>query len=99
MRKHKYPAISVHETLGGLLEVYREKEYNNEFSCPYCNLARLSNAFYRRKNICRLALRCDSCRIDVCLTDSVHARIYHYRPDIECPNPLCTVIGHDGQRK
>lgn len=43
-------------------------------------------------------MRCDSCRIDVCLTDSVHARIYRYRPDIECPNPLCTEIGHDGQK-
>ena len=98
MRKHKYPAISVHETLGGQLEVNWKKEYINEFSCPYCNLGRLSNAFYNSKNICRLVLRCNSCRTDVCLTDSVHARIYRYRPNIECPNPLCTEIGHDGQK-
>ena len=98
MRKRKYPAISVHETLSGQLEVNWEKEYNNEFFCPYCNLGRLSNAYYRANNLCRLVLRCDSCRIDVHLTGSVHARIYRYCPDIECPNPLCNEIGHDGQK-
>jgi integrase len=98
MRKRKYPAISVHETLSGQLKVNWEQEYINEFSCPYCNLGRLSNAYYKGKNLCHLVLRCDSCRIDVHLTDSVHARIYRYCPDIECPNPLCTEIGHDGQK-
>jgi hypothetical protein len=97
MRKRKYLAISVHETLKGQLEVNWEKEYNNEFYCPYCNLGRLSNA-YRASNLCRLILRCDSCKIDVHLTGSVHARIYRYCSNVECPNPLCTKIGHDGQK-
>lgn len=97
MRRRKYPAISVHKTLKGQLEVNWSKEYNAEFYCPYCNLGKLTNA-YKAKNLCRLVLRCDSCRIDVHLTGSVHARIYRYCPDIECPNPLCTEIGSDRQK-
>ena len=95
--KRRYPAISVHPTLHGQLEVDWEREYQNEFLCPHCNEPRLKFHVHQ-KTLCRLTWCCVSCQTKGSLTKRVPAYTYGYRPDLECPNPLCQEIGNDGQK-
>lgn len=45
-----------------------------------------------------MVLVCNSCKRNTHLTCKVPVHIYRYRPNIECPNPLCNKLGHDGQK-
>ena len=98
MGKRRYPAISVHLTLHGQLKVDWERKYNYEFDCPHCGAGKLISFSYRKTNTCKLSLYCNSCGKESVLTCRVPIQISHYRRDLECPNPLCTRTGHDGQK-
>ena len=99
MTERIYPALSFHPTLQGRLEVDWKKEYQNEFFCPHCSQVDKITNFYRKKEaMCKLRLGCNSCGKSISLTCQVPAYIFHYHPNLECPNPLCTQIGHDGQK-
>ncbi|MBW4533665.1 MAG: hypothetical protein KME09_06975 [Pleurocapsa minor HA4230-MV1] len=103
MSKRKEPRISVHNTLQGKIEVNWEREYFGEYNCPKCkknkNEENKLDGFKKKKNVtCKLALHCKYCKKDICLTNRVSVYIYNYRPEIECPNPLCNGIGHNGQK-
>lgn len=95
--------ISVHDTLQGKIEVNWDREYFGEYKCPECkknkNEENKIDGYKQKKNTtCKLALHCKYCKKDICLTNRVSAYIYNYRSEIECPNPLCTGIGHNGQK-
>ena len=98
MAKRKFPALSFHPTLNGRLEVDWNKEYQNDFFCPHCKVAKLNNAYKKYNYSCKLKLYCRSCKKSVSLTCQLPAYIFNYRPNLECPNPLCTQLGHDGQK-
>lgn len=98
MATRKYPAISIHPTLYGQLEVDWDKEYQGEFFCPNCPKTQLKVLMKKETSICKLRFRCSACKKHISLTDEVPAYIYNYRPEIECPNPGCTKIGNDGQK-
>ncbi|MDJ0902874.1 MAG: hypothetical protein QNJ55_29145 [Xenococcus sp. MO_188.B8] len=95
-RKH-FP-ISVHQTLNGTLKVNWQQEYKREFNCPSCNQGKLTRYEYAANNTCKLVLRCNSCNRRTALNCPVSAYICNYRPEIECPNPLCRGIGPNKQR-
>ncbi|VEP18267.1 transposase [Hyella patelloides LEGE 07179] len=61
-RKRKHYPISIHPTLQGQLEVDWEKEYNNEFKCPYCQTEKISNFYYQKSAICKIQIRCKTCK-------------------------------------
>ncbi|OUL36932.1 integrase [Nostoc sp. T09] len=90
--------ISIHPTLYGQLEVDWNKEYQGEFICPNCQKTNLKKTSYKENSICKLRFICNTCNKRISLTCLVPAFIYKYRSDIECPNPLCTQLGHDGQK-
>lgn len=95
-RKH-FP-ISIHQTLNGILKVDWREQYHNEFICPSCNQGQLKHFFYRKSSLCKLGLHCSICRKQTNLTCPVSIYINNYRPDLECPNPLCTKRGNDRQK-
>lgn len=98
MSKRKYPAISVHQTWQARLTVNWERDYKGEFDCPRCNTGKLVRFIYRKTAICKLMLGCSSCGREISLTCRVPIKIYNYRPNVICPNPLCTGIGSNGQK-
>ena len=93
----KHSPISVHKTLNGELVVNWYLEYKNEFSCPECNHDRLRYCYDRTKSA-GFVLECPSCNKKTSLAGKVSSHIYNYQSSIECPNPLCTKLGHDGQK-
>ena len=70
-----YP-ISIHPTLHGELQVDWKQEYNNEFSCPYCETGKLVNFSSYKSTICKLGAKCDSCKKNISLTCTRYARDY-----------------------
>jgi integrase/transcription elongation factor Elf1 len=90
--------ISTHQTLDGTLTVNWKQEYKGEFICPNCNHRGLYHFIDKPSYSYKLNLECKSCKNIIYLTCQVQARIFNYRPNIECPNPVCTKIGHDGQK-
>jgi integrase len=100
-RKHN--PISQHQTVSGILKVNWNREYRGEYNCPECkknkNEEHKLNNYHRNKDsVCKLVLFCKYCQKEISLTNCVPAPIARYRPKIECPNPLCTGIGHNGQK-
>ena len=95
-RKH-FP-ISIHQTLSNILEVDWREQYHNKFICPNCNQGQLEHFFYRKSSLCKLCLSCNVCRKQTNLTCPISIHINNYRPDLECPNPLCKKRGNDGQK-
>jgi transcription elongation factor Elf1/integrase len=93
----KYSPISTHQTSNGDLKVNWYIEYRNEFSCPHCNHEQLTYCYDKTKGA-DLTLECSSCHKRTALTCKVSSHIYNYQSTIECPNPLCDQIGHDGQK-
>jgi hypothetical protein len=98
MIKCKYPAISIHQTFESKLEVNWQTQYNDEFLCPYCGVGKFTSIRRSQGSICKIALRCNSCKKETFLTGKVPTYIYNYLPNIKCPNPLCFQLGHDGQK-
>ncbi|MBG1268561.1 integrase [Nostoc sp. WHI] len=98
MHQHKSKQISLHPTLYDQLEVDWKKEYQGEFICPNCHKTNLHKTSYKEGAICKLRFKCTTCNKFIPLTCRVPAFIYNYRSDIECPNPLCTQLGHDRQK-
>ena len=99
----KHNPISQHQTESGILKVNWNREYFGEYNCPECkknkNEENKLNKYYRNEtSTCKLVLFCKSCQKEISLTNRVPASIARYRPEIECPNPLCTGIGHNGQK-
>ncbi|HCF29542.1 MAG TPA: integrase [Cyanobacteria bacterium UBA11049] len=72
-------------------------EYKNEFCCPHCKYGQLIFRHDTSKGV-GLSLECKSCPKTTALTCKVPAYIYNYQCSLECPNPLCTQLGHDGQK-
>lgn len=97
MSNRKYQPISIHQTLKGTLKIDWESQYNDEYSCIRCG-SKLKNFSVQKKSKCKLDIFCTNCNKTISLTNKVPAYTYNYRPQIECPNPLCTQIGHDGQK-
>jgi integrase len=98
MVNRKNPAISIHQTLHEQLKVDWENEYQNEYYCPRCQKGKLTGISCHFSCLCKLGLRCNHCKKETYLSCSVPAYIFNYCPSIECPNPLCTEIGLDGQK-
>ena len=98
MSKRKHQLISVHQTLNGQLTVDWELDYHQEYNCPDCEQQKLTWLFREENCLCKLILRCASCNKTTYLTCQVLVHISSYRPEIECPNPLCKDIGHNGQK-
>ncbi len=94
----KHSPISVHQTLNSTLLVNWKLEYKGEYSCPHCYRGQLKKYRYQSKATCKLDLNCELCGKKTCLTNQVPIYIYNYVPNIECPNPMCNIIGHDGQK-
>ncbi|MDJ0574077.1 MAG: site-specific integrase [Xenococcaceae cyanobacterium MO_234.B1] len=90
--------ISEHPTLNETLKVNWKLEYKEEFNCPSCNRGQITRYRYSSGLTCKLILNCNSCDSRISLTCRVPIYIYNYRPEVECPNPLCTDIGHNGQK-
>lgn len=100
-RKHN--PISQHQTQSGILKVNWNREYFGEYNCPECKKNKneehkLNNYHRNQDSVCKLVLFCKVCQKEISLTNCVPAPIARYRPKIECPNPLCTGIGHNGQK-
>jgi transcription elongation factor Elf1/integrase len=72
-------------------------EYKNEFNCPECNHEHLIYSYDTSKS-CNLSLECKSCHKTTALTCPVPVHIYNYKSNLECPNPLCTKLGHNQQK-
>ena len=102
MTKRIHPPISIHQTLHGQIEVNWDEDYYQEFTCPECEQCNKKNVLYRysvyKKSTCKLVLKCKYCEKHIFLTSKVPAYITSYLPEIECPNPLCTGVGHNGQK-
>lgn len=98
MTKRKHPLLSFHATLHGQLEVDWEKAYQNEFTCPHCNVAKLTTLYKKEESMCKLRLSCNSCNKCTSLTCQVPVYIFSYRFNLECPNLLCDRLGHDAQK-
>lgn len=98
MSNRKHPAISLHETLNGILEVNWEKYYKGEYSCPNCPQGQITNYARQSSSPHKLRLLCNMYKGETLLSREISAYIFRYLPDIECPNPLCVDIGHDGQK-
>ena len=98
MYVRKRPAISIHSVLHGQLEINWDTEYNNEFNCIHCNSGQYTGFNLAKNNTCKLSLICNTCRKGTALTCRVKTYTYRYYSDIECPNPLCTQRGCDGQK-
>ncbi|BAY86051.1 hypothetical protein NIES267_55570 [Calothrix parasitica NIES-267] len=98
MVKRKYQPISIHQTSHGKLEVNWQHEYNDEFSCPYCEVGKFRSIRRSQGSVCKIVLHCNHCKKRTFLTNSVPGYIHKYLPNIECPNPLCYKLGHDGQK-
>lgn len=94
----KYAPISTHQTLNGTLQVNWKLDYQQEYNCPRCNQGKITNYHYHRNSICKLALTCKYCKKQTSLTCQVPVHISRYCSNIECPNPLCNKIGHNGQK-
>ncbi len=97
MVNRKYQPVSIHQTLHGTLKVDWESQYKNEYNCPDCK-ENIKNYRFEKKSKCKFELNCVNCGKTMSLTNKVPAYIYNYCPQIECPNPICTKIGHDGQK-
>ncbi|WP_373543575.1 integrase [Chamaesiphon sp.] len=96
--RRKYLPISIHETLNGTLEVNWESDYKQEYRCPLCPQGLITNYYYSAKSVNKLGVVCNKCKKRINLRCDVPPHSIRYRPDIECPNPLCLQIGHDGQK-
>ena len=97
-KKRKHPPVSIHKTLQGQLEVNWQDEYKNEYYCPSCEEGKFTTFYYCKRSTCQLILCCASCKKRTFLTCPVPRYIFNYLPNIECPNPLCTKIGFNGQK-
>ena len=93
----EYAPISIHQTLHGKLEVNWYLEYKDEFSCPHCGYESITYSHDKTKAT-GLRFECGSCNRNFALTQRVPSHISNYEPSIECPNPSCKSIGHDGQK-
>lgn len=103
MGKRIHPPISIHQTLHGQIEVNWDKDYHQEFNCPECEEKYgKKNVLHRykrdKRGTCKLVLGCKYCETIIYLTSREHIYITSYLRDTECPNPLCTGVGHNGQR-
>ena len=98
MTERKVPPISIHKTLQGQLQINWQDKYQNEYYCPKCQETKLSGFKYAKPRTCKLVLYCQSCKEYVGLTCRLKAYIFGYAPNLECPNPLCTELGHNGQK-
>ncbi len=98
MSKRKHQLISVHQTLNSQLTVDWELDYHQEYNCPDCKQQKLTWLFRKEDCLCKLILRCASCNKTTSLTCQLPVHISSYCPEIECPNPLCNDIGHNGQK-
>ena len=94
----KHLPISNHQTANGILKVDWSHEYQQEYNCPYCNKGNLTRYFHRRGSVCKLALKCNYCSKETCLTCPVPSHIFNYVSEIECPNPICTYFRYDGHK-
>ena len=94
----KHSPISQHQILNGTLKIDWHQEYQEEYDCPRCNQGKLTKYYYRHDSICNLALDCNHCGEYTYLTCHVPVHVSGYRPEIECPNPLCIDIGRNGQK-
>ena len=93
-----HPPISIHKkNKNEFRKINWYLEYRNEFNCPYCNYKHLLYRHDKTKG-CKLTLECKSCHKTTALTCKVPVHIYNYRSNIECPNPLCTTLGHNQQK-
>ncbi len=95
---NKHLPVSKHQTLNSILEVNWKQTYQEEYNCPRCNQGKLTRFSHHGESRCNLVLCCNSCELRTPLTCRVPAHIYNYTPNIECPNPLCTKLGHNGQK-
>ncbi|MBD2247411.1 site-specific integrase [Nostoc sp. FACHB-888] len=98
MAKKNHPIVSLHATLHSQLEVDWSKEYKCEFICPHCQENYLNKVEIKEGSMCKVRLRCYKCNKYISLTCQVSVHICKYHPDIECPNPICTQRGHNGQK-
>ena len=95
-RKHN--PISEHQTEHGSLKVNWKLEYKGEYNCPNCHKGKIDGYRRMKRTTCKLVLYCSCCQKITNLTHPVKTYIYNYRPEIECPNPLCTGRGNNGQK-
>jgi integrase len=96
--KRKYQPISLHKTLDGILQVNWKQEYQGEYYCPNCNQGKLTSFFYYKNCLCKVRFYCNFCGNYTFLSCEVPQYIFRYCPEIECPNPLCNQLGHNGQK-
>lgn len=68
MKQRKHPAISHHITLNGTLQVDWQQMYRGEYSCPRCNVGKLTKLSHREEYSCKLVLGCKACRRKTYLT-------------------------------
>ena len=94
----KYSPISQHQTLGEILKVNWNQAYKGEYGCPICNKGQLNRYYYRPNLMGNLALDCNVCGEYLSLTCHVPVHISNYLSNVECPNPLCTKMGNNGQK-
>ncbi|OKH33447.1 integrase [Calothrix sp. HK-06] len=98
MTKQQSSTISIHPTLHGQLKVDWEKDYKGEFICPNCQKSNLKKTYFKDTSKCKIRFMCSNCEKWVSLTSSVPTYTCNYRPDIECPNPVCNEVGYNGQK-
>lgn len=98
MGNRKNQPISHHPTLNGVLKINWDKEYKEEYNCPECNHGVLRYCHCNNKSVCKFRIYCESCQSKTLLNCRVANHIYNYLPTVECPNPLCTQIGHNRQK-
>ena len=71
MSNRKHSPISIHSTLHGQLEVNWEQEYNGEFNCPHCQTEQITTFYYQKSAICKLQVRCRTCKKVTGLTQNI----------------------------
>ena len=76
MNQRNYTSISVHETSDSQLKINWDKEYNNEYYCPFCITGKLEYYHIDKSTKCKIKLECKSCRKKINLTCPVPAYIY-----------------------
>ena len=90
--------ISKHQTLNKVLKINWSTEYKNEYNCPHCNQGEITRFYYSKQYKCNLFLECNKCQKYTPLTCRIPVHVSRYRPKIECPNPVCNLVGRDGQK-
>ena len=80
MPSHKYPPISVHNTLEGKIEVNWKLDYHQEFNCPNCKNSNLTWFSRKKESHHKLQLQCKLCRKSVCLSCRILGSGYNHYP-------------------